>query len=147
MCRLRETQGACCEATATAFACPACVTADLAHSCVDFVTSVINATDLVPCFHEAALERLRQEVLESSWFDSFRSDMRSRSMIYRAAEGSVRAVGVGTYWTAAGLYSVTRATGGLFTACVAQRCAPRCTRQRLCARLPSHSGRKALQAL
>jgi hypothetical protein len=62
------------------------------------------------------------QVLASSWFDSFRSDMRSSSMLYRAAERSVRAVGYGTYWTAAGIYSVTAATGGLFTACMAARC-------------------------
>ena len=125
-CRLRETQGGVCSrATATAFACPSCLTLDLARSCADYVTSVVHSTDLVPCFNAASLERLRCEVLASAWFDSFRSDMRSSSVLYRAAERSVRALGASTYWTAAGLYSVTKATGGLFTVCMSQRCALR----------------------
>jgi Lipase (class 3) len=61
-CRLREEEGGtCARATATAFACPACATRDLAASCAGYVTTVLHAADLVPTFSEAALERLRQE--------------------------------------------------------------------------------------
>jgi hypothetical protein len=115
-------ESACSIATATAVACPACVTLELAQSCAGYVTSVINSTDVVPCFNAVTLEKLRQEVLASSWFDSFRSDMRSSSILYRAAEGSIRAVGYSTYWTASSMFALTRATGGLLRSCVTQRC-------------------------
>ena len=97
------------------------MTLDLARSCATYVTTVIHGTDLVPSFNAVSMDRLRQEVTASAWFDSFRSDMRSSSVLYRAAEASVRAVGYGTYWAAAGAYAVTRATGGLFSACTAAR--------------------------
>jgi hypothetical protein len=120
-CRLRESQGVCSTATATAFACPACATLELARSCSSFVTSVVNGNDLVPCFNAVTMEHLRQEVMESDWFDSFRSDLRSSSILYRAAETSFHAVGYGTYWAASGLLAVTRATGSLFQACATAR--------------------------
>ncbi len=37
-----------------AIACPACMTEELARSCQDFVTSVINGTDIVPTFCSGA---------------------------------------------------------------------------------------------
>jgi hypothetical protein len=122
VCRLRESQGVCSKATATAFACPACVTLDLARSCSSFVTSIVNGTDLVPCFNSVTMEYLRQEVMESDWFDSFRSDLRSSSVMYRAVETSFHAVGYSTYWAATGLLAITRATGSLFQACSTTRC-------------------------
>ena len=82
---------------------------------------------------------MRTQVLASSWFDSFRSDMRSRSMLYRITEGSVRAVGLSTYWTLSGIYSVSKATGGMLTACYAARCAD-------CSHDPAPGWRKAGQA-
>ena len=62
------------------------------------------------------------QVLESAWFESWRRDMRASSALYRAAEGSVRAVGLGTYWTASAVVTAGRATSGLLRTCVATRC-------------------------
>jgi len=37
-------------ASCVALACPACMTLELAASCKDYVTSIVNGTDLVPTF-------------------------------------------------------------------------------------------------
>jgi hypothetical protein len=63
------------------------------------------------------------QVLASSWFDSWRRDMRASSMMYRVAEGGMRAVGQGTMWTVAAVAGVGRATTRVMTSCVAARCA------------------------
>ena len=47
---LRESLPGCAEARCYAMACPACLTYELADSCRDYVTSIINGTDIVPTF-------------------------------------------------------------------------------------------------
>ncbi len=47
---LRESVPGCSEARCYAMACPACMTLELAQSCRDYVTTVINGTDIVPTF-------------------------------------------------------------------------------------------------
>jgi hypothetical protein len=61
------------------------------------------------------------QVLASSWFDSWRRDMRASSMMYRVAEGGMRAVGQGTMWTVGAVAGVGRATTRVMTSCVAAR--------------------------
>lgn len=48
------------------------MTLDLAAACRPFVTTLIHGNDLVPTMNEVTLEQLRQDVVASSWFDSFR---------------------------------------------------------------------------
>ena len=47
---LRESLPGCAEARCYAMACPACLTYELADSCREYVTSIINGTDIVPTF-------------------------------------------------------------------------------------------------
>lgn len=58
-----------------------------------------------------AADALREEVMESAWYEAFRADMRS-SVVVRAMEASVGGVGsvtsVASSWTSAGLSSATR---------------------------------------
>lgn len=108
-------------ARAVAVACPSLATKELATACAPFVTSVVHGTDFVPTMNEHTLELLRQEVLASSWFDSWRRDMRASSMMYRVAEGGMRAVGQGTMWTFGAVAGVGRATSRAMTSCVAAR--------------------------
>ena len=46
--RLRDTAPDFADATCLAIACPACMTVELARSCSDYVTTIINSTDIVP---------------------------------------------------------------------------------------------------
>lgn len=61
------------------------------------------------------------QVMASSWFDSWRRDMRASSMMYRVAEGGMRAVGQGTMWTVGAVAGVGRVTTRVVTSCVAAR--------------------------
>jgi hypothetical protein len=54
---LREQQGAVAGATCLAIACPACMTLELARSCDGYVTSVMNAADVVPTISPASADR------------------------------------------------------------------------------------------
>lgn len=65
-------------AEACAIACPACMTLQLAASCAPFVTTLVHGCDIVPTFSTGAIDALRQEVTESSWFAEFQSDARQR---------------------------------------------------------------------
>eukprot|EP00879_Flechtneria_rotunda_P007784 GHRR01008157.1.p1 GENE.GHRR01008157.1~~GHRR01008157.1.p1 ORF type:complete len:391 (+),score=97.99 GHRR01008157.1:158-1330(+) len=65
-------------ATAWAIACPACMTLQLAGSCAPFVTTLIHGTDIVPTFSSGAVDNLRQEVNQSSWFAEFQTDIKQR---------------------------------------------------------------------
>ena len=47
---IRESVPGCADARCYALACPACMTMELAESCKEYVTSVINGTDIVPTF-------------------------------------------------------------------------------------------------
>ena len=51
---LRETMPECADARCYALACPACMTLELAASCKEYVTSVINGTDIIPTFSAGA---------------------------------------------------------------------------------------------
>lgn len=61
--------------------------------------------------HTGAADALREEVMQSSWYEAFRSDMRS-SLVVRAVEASVGGVGTVTSaassWTSASLSSASR---------------------------------------
>lgn len=61
---LREAVPELASARCYAIACPSCMTLELAQSCREYVTSVINSTDVVPTFSAAAVDALRQEVRE-----------------------------------------------------------------------------------
>ena len=47
---MRESLPGCAEARCYALACPACMTLELSESCKEYVTSIINGTDIVPTF-------------------------------------------------------------------------------------------------
>ncbi|XP_020585885.1 uncharacterized protein LOC110028393 [Phalaenopsis equestris] len=54
-------------ATCIAFAPAACMTWDLADSGQDFITTIINGSDIVPTFSLVSADNLRLEVAASSW--------------------------------------------------------------------------------
>ena len=54
----------------------------------------------------ASADALRQEVMQSSWYDQFRADVRS-SVVVRAVEGSLSRVAAATAATASGTWAVT----------------------------------------
>lgn len=115
------------EVTCLAIACPSCMTLDLARSCSTYVTTIINAADLIPTVSAGSADALREEVMQSSWYEAFRSDMRS-SVVVRAVESSVGRIGAATHaatsWTSSHLAS----TGQGLRSCYAQR--PRMLRKR-----------------
>ncbi|GIL58723.1 hypothetical protein Vafri_13716 [Volvox africanus] len=84
-------------ARCVAIACPSVVTLELAAACREYVTSIINGTDIVPTFCAASVDKLREDVTQSSWFSEFSRDMRSG--VIRALQGGVRGVGTATQWT------------------------------------------------
>ncbi|GMH44022.1 hypothetical protein BSKO_11956 [Bryopsis sp. KO-2023] len=77
------------DAHCTSFACPGCMTLEIAKSCSDYVTTVVYGTDVVPTLSPAALDLLREDVAQSSWAHAFRKDVRSSNVV-QAVEGRVR---------------------------------------------------------
>ncbi|XP_010917459.1 uncharacterized protein [Elaeis guineensis] len=74
--------------TCVTFAPAACMTWELAESGTHFITSVINAADLVPTFSAASVDDLRTEVTASAWLNDLRSQIeqtRILSTVYRSA--------------------------------------------------------------
>lgn len=53
-CRLRDSAPEFKEATCLAIACPACMTLELARSCAQYVTSLVNNTDIIPTISPGA---------------------------------------------------------------------------------------------
>ncbi|KAK1360309.1 Sn1-specific diacylglycerol lipase alpha [Heracleum sosnowskyi] len=80
----KEWSTACC----VAFAPAACMTWELADSCNEFITTVINGADLVPTFSAASMDDLRTEVTASAWINDLRNQIeqtRILSTVYRSA--------------------------------------------------------------
>ncbi|KAI8114590.1 hypothetical protein M9434_002711 [Picochlorum sp. BPE23] len=96
---LREQGGVFMDATCISIACPACMTLELAESCKDYVTTIVNGCDIIPTISAGSADILREEVTQSSWYADFKTDMRS-SRIFRAFESGIRGVGTATSWTA-----------------------------------------------
>ncbi|CAL9118653.1 uncharacterized protein LOC103999711 [Musa acuminata AAA Group] len=74
--------------TCVAFAPAACMTWELAESGKDFITMVVNGSDLVPTFSTASIDDLRSEVTASSWLNDLRDQIqrtRILNVIYRSA--------------------------------------------------------------
>ncbi|KAG6520939.1 hypothetical protein ZIOFF_018003 [Zingiber officinale] len=82
--------------TCTAFAPAACMTWELAESGKDFITTIINGSDLVPTFSTASIDDLRSEanlctfwlVTASSWLNDLRDQIqrtRFLNVLYRSA--------------------------------------------------------------
>jgi hypothetical protein len=94
---MRESIPELADATCLAVACPACMTLELAQCCRDYVTTLINGTDIVPTFCSGSIDVLREDVTQSSWYAEFQRDLRARA--YRALEGSMATVGSATEWT------------------------------------------------
>jgi pimeloyl-ACP methyl ester carboxylesterase len=103
---LREQGGLFAEASCIAVACPACMTLELAKSCSGYVTTIINAADVIPTICPGSADLLREEVMQSSWFADFRQDMRA-SRIVKVVESSLTRVttvtATATSWTSARL--------------------------------------------
>ncbi|KAM0947634.1 putative fungal lipase-like domain, mono-/di-acylglycerol lipase, alpha/Beta hydrolase [Dioscorea sansibarensis] len=77
-----------CSSTCVAFAPAACMTWDLAESGQQFITTVINGSDLVPTFSTASIDELRSEVTASSWLNDLRDQVqhtRFLNVVYRSA--------------------------------------------------------------
>ncbi|PKU73325.1 hypothetical protein MA16_Dca011015 [Dendrobium catenatum] len=62
-------------ATCIAFAPAACMTWDLAESGQNFITTIINGSDMVPTFSLVSADNLRLEVAASSWLNDLRDQM------------------------------------------------------------------------
>eukprot|EP00798_Chlamydomonas_sp_ICE-L_P018827 gene18827-25373_t len=131
---LRESMAECSDAKCYALACPACMTLELANSCKDYVTSVINGTDIVPTFSAATVDELRTDVMHSSWFVEFKRDL--RSSVYRAVQGGIQGVGTATSWTTRNILSP--AVSIPFQACYARRPLDACGGLGQDKRKPSH---------
>ncbi|XP_030545598.1 uncharacterized protein LOC115751755 [Rhodamnia argentea] len=74
--------------TCVTFAPAACMTWELAESGKDFVTTVINGSDLVPTFSAVSVDDLRSEVTASSWLNDLRDQVertRVLNVVYRSA--------------------------------------------------------------
>ncbi|CAI0540110.1 unnamed protein product [Linum tenue] len=66
----------------------ACMTWDLAESGKNFITTIINGSDLVPTFSTASIDDLRSEVTASSWLSDLRDQVeqtRVLNVVYRSA--------------------------------------------------------------
>lgn len=50
------------DAQCVAFACPACMTLELAEACSSFCLSLVQGADIIPSFCLASLSDLRKEV-------------------------------------------------------------------------------------
>lgn len=61
---LRERGGPFAGATCLALACPSCMTLELARSCADYVTTVVNGADVVPTVSPGSADLLREEVMK-----------------------------------------------------------------------------------
>lgn len=71
----------------------------------------------------ASADALRQEVMQSSWYDQFRADVRS-NVVVRAVEGSLSRVAAATAATASGTWAVTTwTTARIASASRSLRCA------------------------
>ena len=64
------------DALCYAVACPACMTLELAHGCREYVTSILNGTDVVPSFCAGSVDVLREHVVASTWFADMQRDVR-----------------------------------------------------------------------
>ncbi|KAK9825386.1 hypothetical protein WJX81_007825 [Elliptochloris bilobata] len=113
---LRDASPELAQATCLAIACPACMTLELARSCAPYVTTIVNNADIVPTISPGSADALREEVVQSAWYEAFRADMRS-SAVVRAVEGSLGRVGAATVWTTARLASASSS----LTACYRRR--------------------------
>ncbi|KAL5538480.1 hypothetical protein UlMin_044634 [Ulmus minor] len=74
--------------TCISFAPAACMTWELAESGKNFITAIINGSDLVPTFSTASIDDLRSEVTASSWLNDLRDQVehtRILSVFYRSA--------------------------------------------------------------
>ncbi|GLJ11000.1 hypothetical protein SUGI_0140070 [Cryptomeria japonica] len=70
------------------FAPAACMTWELAESGTQFITAIINGSDLVPTFSATSVDDLRVEVTASAWVNDFREQIertRFLSTVYRSA--------------------------------------------------------------
>ncbi|XP_047337073.1 uncharacterized protein LOC124940593 isoform X1 [Impatiens glandulifera] len=74
--------------TCVSFAPAACMTWNLAESGEQFITTVINGSDIVPTFSASSLDDLRSEVTASSWLNDLRAQVertRVLNVVYRSA--------------------------------------------------------------
>lgn len=74
--------------TCITFAPAACMTMELAESGKQFITTIINGSDLVPSFSAASIDDLRSEVTASSWLNDLRDQVertRVLNVVYRSA--------------------------------------------------------------
>uniref|UniRef100_A0ACD5W479 Uncharacterized protein n=1 Tax=Avena sativa TaxID=4498 RepID=A0ACD5W479_AVESA len=64
-----------------AFGPAACMTWDLAESSKDFVTTVVNKNDMVPCFGKVSAASLRAEVMASSWAPDLQEHIQQKRIL------------------------------------------------------------------
>ncbi|KAK7246356.1 hypothetical protein RIF29_41223 [Crotalaria pallida] len=74
--------------TCVTFAPAACMTWELAESGKNFITTIINGSDLVPTFSTSSIDDLRSEVTASSWLNDLRDQVEHTkvlNVVYRSA--------------------------------------------------------------
>ncbi|MED6187114.1 hypothetical protein PIB30_073274 [Stylosanthes scabra] len=74
--------------TCVTFAPAACMTWELAESGKNFITTIINGSDLVPTFSTASIDDLRSEVTASSWINDLWDQVEHTkvlNVVYRSA--------------------------------------------------------------
>ncbi|XP_073393688.1 uncharacterized protein [Physcomitrium patens] len=77
---LRE-QNICSSICCICFGPAACMTKELAESGSEFVITIINECDLVPCFSSGSLDDLRAEVTASPWAHDFREQIKQTRIL------------------------------------------------------------------
>ncbi|WOL06672.1 hypothetical protein Cni_G15406 [Canna indica] len=74
--------------TCLAFAPAACMTWELAESGKEFITTIVNGSDMVPTFSTSSIDDLRSEVTASSWLNDLRDQVQNTrilNVLYRSA--------------------------------------------------------------
>ena len=97
-------------ARCVAFACPACVTVQLAEAATSFTTSIVCGEDVVPSLAPYTIKSLRLDILESAWREELRETL-NESTIVRTASSLTRRVSTTASSATTILYSAARLTG------------------------------------
>lgn len=118
-----------------AFACPACVTSELALYATEFTTTIIVGEDVVPALCPYTIKSLRLEILKSQWLEELKESMGlGENAIFQMALSISNTAISNTAYASTALYSAARLTGKAvytasnFTATVGRRLiAPLCS--------------------
>ena len=133
----------------TTFACPACVTADIAVASAEFTTTVIVGEDVVPELCPFTIKSLRLEILQSQWREELKNSFGDSAIFQTAMSISNTATSASTaIYGAARLTSKAVMSASNFTARVGRKLiTPMCSSTVRDGLQPSRSGRVLLYRL